>query len=185
MNETDKAEVTRKKIVLVDDLKFHLLSTKERLKDSYEVYTAQSADILFEILSKTPIDLILLDINMPDVDGYKVITQLKSTPRLKEIPVVFLSAKADKESVAKGLSLGAVDYVIKPFTDAALVDCIERQLNPKAKVHEKPIVLAVDDNPSILQSINHALDAQFKVYTLPQPEILEELLERLTPDLFL
>ena len=75
----------KKKIILVDDLNFHLLSTKERLKNNYEVYTAQSSEILFELLGKISPALILLDINMPDEDGFTVMQKLKKDPARLEI----------------------------------------------------------------------------------------------------
>jgi len=85
------------------------------LKAFYEVYPAPSAAKLFKIAEKIIPDLILLDVNMPDMSGYEAIGVLKENPRYKDIPVVFLTAKDDETSAMRGLELGASDYVTKPF----------------------------------------------------------------------
>ncbi|MDR2590399.1 MAG: response regulator [Oscillospiraceae bacterium] len=176
---------TRGKIIYVDDVNYSLISVKNRLKEHYEVYPAQSVDILFEILERIIPDLILLDVNMPNVDGYEVIKMLKSNPGYAGIKVVFLSAQGDRESLIKGISLGAVDYITKPATDADLIDCIELHTNPIKRDVDKPIILAVDDNPSILKSINYLLKDNYIVRTLPEPERIKEVMRVITPDLIL
>ena len=108
-------ERSRKKIIIVDDNKSYLSVVRNLLKSFYEVYPAPSAEKLFKIAEKFIPDLILLDVNMPDMDGFQAIEVLKENPRYKDIPVVFLTAKDDEESAIKGLELGAADYVNKPF----------------------------------------------------------------------
>jgi len=174
-----------KKIIIVDDVNYHLLSVKERLKHRYEIFPAQSAEILFEVLGKVAPDLILLDIQMPDVDGYQVIEKLKGDNKYREIPVVFFTGKNDKKSALKGMALGAADYLTKPVDTDKLIDCIENQLNLARKNAITPIILAVDDSPLILQSINQALRNKYTVYTVPRPELVMEVLKKVTPDLFI
>jgi len=179
-------ESNRRKIVIVDDVNYVLTTMKERLKNHYEVYPAQSAEALFELLERITPELILLDIQMPDCNGFEVITQLKADKRFQDIPVVFLTGnKTDKKSVMKGMSLGAVDFLTKPINNEKLIDCIETQLDPAMKEANKPIVLAVDDQPSILQTINQLLCEKYKVYTLPQPQAIKDVLKKVTPDLFI
>ena len=185
MKTEDQASQGPPKIIMVDDVSFTLISVKERLKQKYEIFPAQSVEILFEMLDNIFPDLILLDINMPEVDGYEAIRRLKEDPSYKEIPVIFLTARNDKHSIKKGMKLGAADFVIKPFTDAELSDCIDYQLSADKREIVKPVVLAVDDNQSILQSVNSMLDDMCKVYTLPEPEKLQTLLQHITPDLFI
>jgi len=174
-----------RKIIYVDDINYSLISLKERLKARYEVFTAQSSEILFEILEKITPELILLDINMPEVDGYSILRQLKADPRYSYIPVIFVTSNDDRQSLITGMELGAVDYLTKPFTDAKLLECIEMHLNPEKRDANKPIILAVDDNPSILKSINFLLNDIYAVRTLAAPEKLQELLNIMVPDLFL
>ncbi|MDR2559995.1 MAG: response regulator [Oscillospiraceae bacterium] len=176
---------SQKKIVLVDDVSFFLLSFKQRFDKHYKVYLAQSSEQLFEILDKVTPDLVILDINMPESNGFKIIERLKTDPLLATIPVVFLTGQKDIESVRRGMELGAVDVLFKPVDDSLLIECIENQLEPGKQETNKPIVLAVDDSPSILASINHILKPRYTVRTLPDPSVLKGLLKIITPDLFL
>ncbi|MCL2743289.1 MAG: response regulator [Planctomycetaceae bacterium] len=98
------------------------------LKPFYEVFPAPSAAKLFEILEKVLPDLILLDIEMPVMDGYTVIKKLKSDFRFAGIPVIFLTAKNDDYSELEGLDLGAMDYISKPFAAPLLLKRIDNQL---------------------------------------------------------
>ncbi len=181
----DSVEANRKKIVYVDDLNFSLLSVKSRLGRHYEIYPAQSAEALFEILNHVSADLILLDINMPGKDGIETIKLLKGNPDFCGIPVIFLTANSDKATLSRAMGLGAADLVTKPFVDAELIERIEDQFAPIKREDAMPVILAVDDHPSILKSINELLHDQYKVYTLPKPEALEMILKKITPDLFL
>jgi len=175
-----------RKIIYVDDVIFHLVSVKERLSGKYEICPAQSASEMFKLLEHiNQPELILLDINMPDIDGFEAIKRLKEDPMYAKIPVIFLTSSDDKQSILKGLSLGAVDFVKKPFSDTELIDCIEYQLDPKKREENKPIVLAIDDDPGTLKSINFLVNNKYTVYTLNDPTKLKTLLTMITPDLFL
>ena len=178
-------ENERKKIVYVDDVQFMLLSVKDSLKKHYEVYPTQSAEKLFEIISRVTPDLILLDISMPEMDGYEIIKRLKESDRFSNVPVIFLTGKSDKDSVSQAMDLGAADILFKPVADSKLIERIEYQFNLQKQQENKPIILAVDDSPSILKSVNYTLNDKYKVYTLNRPEAITEILKRLTPDLFL
>jgi PleD family two-component response regulator len=161
------------------------MTIKLRLKDKYDVFLAQSVDQLFEILSKITPDLILLDIYMPDADGYEVIKQIKEDPDRTDIPVIFFTSQKNRKSVIKGMELGAVDIIFKPISDEALIESIDNQLNPNKRESVKPVILAVDDTPSILQLLNQMLKDKYTVYTLPEPRVINELLKRIVPDLFI
>jgi len=106
---------TRHKIILVDDNMATLNQGKSLLQAYYKVYTIQSAIILFENLEHYLPDLILLDVEMPEMNGFEVIKKLKADLRYKDIPVIFLTSKSDEESRKEGLKLGAVDFITKPF----------------------------------------------------------------------
>ena len=175
----------RRKIIIVDDIMFYLLSLKERLKDHYTVLTAQTPDMLFHHLSKIEPDLILLDVNMPNTDGFKIIETLKADIKYGFIPVIFLTGLKDPESLKKAIKLGAADYLIKPVTDTELIEAIDYQLNPNSPTAMRPTILAVDDNPSILKSVNFFLRDKYNVSTLPNPERIRDLLAMITPDLFI
>ena len=108
-------ECTRKKIIIVDDNVSYLSMVRNLLKSFYEVYPSPSAGKLFTVMERFIPDLVLLDVDMPQMNGYEAILLMKENPRYKDVPVVFLTAKDDETSAVKGLDLGATDYVTKPF----------------------------------------------------------------------
>ncbi|MCL1832738.1 MAG: response regulator [Oscillospiraceae bacterium] len=118
----------KKKIILVDDHPANLTVCKKTLKDLYEVYPAPSAEKMFEILERVIPELILLDVEMPVMNGYDAMRKLKSVDAYKDIPVIFLSAMDDAESEIEGLELGAVDYIHKPVVGALLCKRIETHI---------------------------------------------------------
>jgi len=117
-----------KKIIMVDDNAANLSVGRNLLKTYYEVYPVASASKLFTILEKFIPDLILLDIKMPEMNGYEAIKILKADSRFTDIPVIFLTAKNDEESEMEGFDLGAVDYITKPFSGPLLLRRIASQL---------------------------------------------------------
>ena len=117
-----------RKIIIVDDNAANLSVGRNLLKPFYEVFPAPSAAKLFSLLEKFIPDLILLDVNMPEMNGYETIKVLKSDSRFSEIPVIFLTAKNDEESELEGFELGAVDYITKPFSGPLLLKRIACQL---------------------------------------------------------
>jgi putative two-component system response regulator len=118
----------RKVVLLVDDNVTNLTVGKDMLRDHFKVYPAPSAEIMFDLLQNLTPDLILLDIEMPDMDGYEAMRELRKNPAWSEIPVVFLTAKAGENDEIEGLSLGAVDYIRKPFSAPLLIKRIENHL---------------------------------------------------------
>jgi putative two-component system response regulator len=123
----------RKVIMLVDDNLSNLKIGKTALADTYDAFTAPSAGKMLELLESITPDLILLDVMMPDMNGYEAITILKSRVETRDIPVIFLTAKSDGESELKGLELGAIDYVSKPFSVPLLRKRIEVHLLVEAQ----------------------------------------------------
>lgn len=119
---------TPQTIFLVDDDMTNLNVGKNALNDHYNVMTLNSGERLLKMLEKRLPDLILLDINMPEMDGYETLTRLKANPNTKHIPVVFLTSLTDEAEELKGFSLGALDYVIKPFSKPLLLKRLEMHL---------------------------------------------------------
>jgi diguanylate cyclase (GGDEF)-like protein len=105
-------------ILLVDDSAANIELLNEILKPLYRVHFALDGESAMEIAVRHSPDLILLDVIMPDVDGYATCQQLKSTPETRDIPVIFITAMDRIEDEEKGLALGAVDYITKPFSPA-------------------------------------------------------------------
>ena len=119
------AEEKHGTVIMVDDDITNLKVAANALADTYNFFTAPSGAKLFEIIRKITPDLILLDVEMPDMDGYEVIKLLKSDEKTANIPVIFLTAKISPEHEAKGLDLGAVDYIFKPFSRELLIRRID------------------------------------------------------------
>jgi putative two-component system response regulator len=98
------------------------------LTEKYDIFTVPSGEKLFKLLEMVRPDLILLDIDMPKMDGYEAIRRLKANPETVGIPVIFLSGKNDAGSELEGLSLGAIDYITKPLSPLLLLKRIELHL---------------------------------------------------------
>ncbi len=120
-------------VLVVDDTPDNLALMSALLKSSYKVKVANHGDKGLRIAaSATPPDLILLDVMMPDVDGYEVCRRLKADPRTCDIPVIFLTARSEAEDERKGLALGAADYITKPISPPILLARVATQLTLKA-----------------------------------------------------
>ena len=128
--------LTEKMVFVVDDSEITLLMAKNILKDRYRVMTLDSAEKLFSILLKIRPDLILLDIEMPGDDGFKVLKHLKESKKNKNIPVIFLTSGGTTPNVAKAAVLGACDFIVKPFDPIVLCEKVEKFIRkpvPKRK----------------------------------------------------
>jgi len=123
-------------ILLVDDSPTNLGIGKNLLSEKYRVATAPSAQKMFALLENNHPAMILLDIDMPEMNGYDAIKILKASPKTSGITVVFLTAKTGSDDELLGLSLGAVDYIIKPFQPALLLKRIEIHLLMEAQRKE-------------------------------------------------
>ena len=103
------------KVLIVDDIKANINILAKTLENSYDIEFVQDGEETLKIVKEKVFDLILLDILMPGMDGYEVCKKLKSDPETKDIPVIFITAMKAEENESKGLELGAVDYITKPF----------------------------------------------------------------------
>jgi len=121
-------EDEKKLVILVDDNPANLRIGKNALIQRYTVATAPSAERLFSLLKNNHPALILLDIDMPEMNGYETIKILKTSEKTKDIPVIFLTAKTESVDEFTGLSLGAIDYITKPFQPDLLLKRIEVHL---------------------------------------------------------
>jgi diguanylate cyclase (GGDEF)-like protein len=111
-------ESNKKSVLIVDDEKANIMTLTHILSTDYTVYAANNGKFAIELAKKHIPDIILLDIVMPEMDGYEVLTTLKSTYEKKNIPVIFVTGLGNDEDEEKGLSMGAEDYISKPFSPA-------------------------------------------------------------------
>ena len=127
-----EAAERRAAILVVDDVEDNRDMLARRLRrQGYEVVTAPGGAAALGVLAGTPIDLVLLDVMMPDLDGYAVLQRLKAEPAWRDIPVLMISALDDMDSVVRCIQLGAVDYLGKPFDpvllQARIGACLEKK----------------------------------------------------------
>ena len=123
----------RKKILIIDDEKEFVELVQYRLKtNGYRVLTADDGDQGLKLAKKRP-DLILLDIAMPGISRIEFCQMLKENPKLKNIPIIFLTCKGTKEDQLKGLSVGANEYICKPFCSEDLLAKIKKTLEGRGK----------------------------------------------------
>jgi putative two-component system response regulator len=132
-------------IMLVDDSATNLLAGKAALSEGCRVLTAGSAALMLETLEWRKPALILLDVDMPGMNGFEAVGVLKARPETRDIPVIFLTAMDDSANELKGLALGAVDYIAKPFSPPLLRQRVELHL----LLHEQKRVL--EDQKRVLE----------------------------------
>ena len=113
-----------KTIFLVDDNETNLETARLILDGKYKVYAMTSATRMFELLNKIKPDLILLDLDMPNMTGYEAMEQLKKSTN-GDIPVIFLTAISKHEDVVMGIKKGVVSYIIKPYHEELLLSQVE------------------------------------------------------------
>jgi len=120
------------RILIVDDQPKNLQVLAFVLKnEGWKTIVAISGKQALSIAKLNPPDLILLDISMPEIDGFEVCTQLKQNPETQNIPIIFLSARTETEDIVKGFDLGGVDYVTKPFNPTELIRRVKTHLELK------------------------------------------------------
>ena len=124
-------------IFIVDDSDTNLSMAEAVLEDQYTVMTMPSAAKMFALLEKMTPDLILLDIEMPEMDGFETLSKLRKESRWYEIPIMFLTGRNDPEVEARGLEMGAVDFVTKPFSAPVLLNRIKIHLDIDEIIRER------------------------------------------------
>jgi putative two-component system response regulator len=163
----------RKTIMIVDDSIANLKIGKNALMSLYNVFTVPSAKKMFELLERNKPALILLDIDMPDMDGYEAIKLLKENPDTLKIPVIFLTGKSEIEDEVKGLTLGAIDYISKPFSPFILRKRVEVHIlvNSQQEALEKQRKELQEFN----DNLQHLVDEKTKTVVELQNAVLKTM----------
>jgi len=158
-------KLNQKRIIAVDDNLTNLIALKKILNPLYEVYTAPSAAKMFELLTKIKPDLILLDVEMPDLSGYEAAQLLKNDYDYKSIPIIFVTSKIDADSEMHGLELGAVDYINKPYVASLLLKRIEKHLS--SAMNEKELQdINVSMQRKLVNNISQVLELKNAVLSI-------------------
>lgn len=126
-----------KTVLLVDDAPANIQIVNSILKDNYKIRVATSGAKALELVKVAPVpDLVLLDVMMPEMDGYEVCTKLKLDPETRDIPVIFLTGQTEVEDETRGFGVGAVDYIHKPFSPAVVKARVQTHLALRAMREE-------------------------------------------------
>ena len=184
-NKEENMDTTIKKIVYYNEDKLLLLDFKKKLSNDFELYLTHTFSLLLSLLERIVPDLILLDYDMKSEEGIDIIRLIKSNKFLKSTPVIFFTELRENKSIIKGLGQGAIDFIYKPFTEERLIEIVDIYLNPDKMNDYKPKILAVDDNPTLLKLLGHHLSSQYRVFTISDPENIDQFLQNVTPDLIL
>jgi len=191
----------RPRLLIVDDMRENLHALMNVLRDDHVLLAATSGEKALALARRHPQpDLILLDIKMPGMDGYSVLTALKIDPSTADIPVIFVSALAEAADEARGLKMGAADYITKPVNPELLRVRVRNQLELKryrrqpvlfdiaahADPARQPLLLVVDDVPDNLHALIEALRGEFRIQVACDgPKALEAAQGSTPPDLIL
>jgi putative two-component system response regulator len=162
MDKNEASKPNRQTVAIVDDNVTNLKIAHSILHSHYETYALPSAKVMFDLLQKIVPDLILLDIEMPVMNGYETIRKLKADTNLSRIPVIFLTSRSDEGSELEGLSLGAIDYITKPFSASLLLRRISNHLLISAQERElenynKNLMQMVDEKTQKILQMQFAI----------------------------
>lgn len=192
MSETDY----KARILIVDDESVNLHTMQGILCDQYAIIAATSGQRALELAARKPHpDMILLDIRMPEMDGYEVLKRLKANPVTAEIPVLFVTALSETADEALGLKMGAADYISKPVNPVLLKVRVMAQLEllryrKKSTLAlgasaQPPTILVVDDVPENIHTLVEALSDEYRVQIANNGLDAIALVNEAAPDLIL
>ncbi|RLA68555.1 MAG: phosphohydrolase, partial [Epsilonproteobacteria bacterium] len=146
-------------ILIIDDNPKNIQLAANVLKSTnlYNIFFATSAQKGIDQLKKREFSLILLDINMPIMNGYEAAKIIKNDPNTSKIPILFLSANADQESINKGFEYGGADYITKPFQEVELTHRVKTHV--ELYISHKKLQGEVDESRILLEQYKQAMDA--------------------------
>ncbi len=155
MTQTNASIVSPYRILVVDDMAINRILLRQIFSASdYEILEAESGHQALDILASELVDVVLLDVMMPDMDGYETCRCIREDPRLTLMPVIMLTALGSSDDMVRGMQAGADDYVTKPFNSVELLARI------RAGVERKRLTDRLDDTESVLFSLARMVEAR-------------------------
>jgi putative two-component system response regulator len=129
----EEKKSARKVVLAIDDIIPSLEVIKKALEDEFDVCLAKSTDMASVILKTTKVDLILLDIAMPEMSGFEYLKRLRQFPQYRDIPVIFVTSHAQKNIFEKAMNAGVQDFIVKPIFPEILAEKVRAILGPAEK----------------------------------------------------
>ena len=156
-------ESQKKVILVVDDIEQNVTVISQILRSNgYQVLAAFSGEQALKMLEKRTPDLILLDVMLPDINGFEVCKRIKQNKSISDIPIIFLSALSEAETKVEGLEVGGVDYITKPFQESEVLARVKvhlriRHLEIERKEHIEKLILQNEAKDRLMQIVSHDL----------------------------
>ena len=151
-----------KTIFIVDDNHTNLATAKAALDNTYRAFAMSSAARMFKLAEKIKPDLILLDIDMPEMDGFETMLEIQKDSRLSDVPVIFLTSRNDAEAEIRGFEMGALDFIHKAFSPPVLIRRIETHIETDRLIKESQQALR-DLNNATISIISNMVESRDKV----------------------
>jgi CheY-like chemotaxis protein len=164
-----------KKILIVDDTAFNIQIVAHILKsEGYQLAFAKDGKTAVDLAERIQFDLILLDLMMPDMDGYEVCRRIKKMENSNDIPIIFITGRVDPESIVQAFEAGGIDYIIKPFNHKELAARVKTHLDliEKSRLLKKAYLNLEKKNEEITASIRYAKNIQNAI--LPNIDLIEQ-----------
>jgi putative two-component system response regulator len=143
-------------VLIVDDIELNIETLLELLGDRYDLLAATDAKDALEIIHEEHIDLILLDIVMPGINGYEMCQMLKKDTKTADIPIIFITSKTDEDSIEYAYDVGGIDYITKPFRAKEVLSRVSTHLALSRQQHDLELIVAKKTKE--LQDINKELE---------------------------
>ena len=134
----------KKTILIIDDVAANVHTLMELLGDEYDLLGSLEGEEALETIKEESVDLILLDILMPGMDGMEVCRRLKADEKTRDIPVIFITVKADEDSIVDAYDLGGVDYITKPFLAREVLSRVKKELKFHEMMQEQVMLASTD-----------------------------------------
>jgi len=164
-----------KTILIVDDIQSNIDILYELLQKKYDIVVALNGEEALSLLNREKINLILLDIMMPIMDGFEVCEKIKKNIKLKDIPIIFITAKNDEENINHAYEVGGVDYITKPFLPKELLARVETQFKTQhliQSIESNVRFLTMNDT---LKTISHEWRQPLQIIVMQANNILADI----------
>lgn len=176
---------TKARVLVVDDDVEYLEVVKRYLSDDYIAYTAQGGRAAIDFLMQQKVDLILLDVEMPILDGFHTLDAIRKMESGIAVPVIFVTGRHDRFTVLHSVQQGVDAYIVKPFEKDALIKKIQEVMHYEDSSMDKEIILSVDDDMIFLKMLKQKLQKFYNVVTINSPKLALEYLSKHRPSLIL